>query len=389
VKRVIDVDVLVIGCGMAGLVAARKISESNLSTMIVSTGLGSTVLSSGTIDLIGYFDGGEVRKPIETLDEFISQNPSHPYAIVGKERILKAFREFNEKYDSFTRYEGNLEKNMTLLTPLGLFKPTLLAQSSMIAGARENLEGSKVLVVGFRNLLNHTPALIAKSLKENWGIDADYIKLDRSETQPVQLALLMESNSEDIIKKLNEYNLGSYDYLALPPVLGIRRTGEILSEFENGFGAKAFEIMSFPPSVPGLRLQQLLEQPCVQNGVEIRLGWRVIEIKTAKQGCQIQVVEDDSKNEIFSKAVIIATGQIMRDEINITSENNFQGSINPQILEYLKTDEEMRLIYEGKSFENIFVAGSALSEKNMTGLGTPISTGFASATEVINYLRGN
>ncbi|WXG40442.1 MAG: FAD-binding protein [Candidatus Freyarchaeum deiterrae] len=385
----IDVDVLIIGCGMAGLVAARKISESNLSTMIVSTGLGSTVLSSGTIDLIGYFDGGEVRKPIETLDEFISQNPSHPYAVVGRERVLKAFQEFNEKYDSFIRYEGNLEKNMTLLTPLGLFKPTLLAQSSMIAGKRENLEGSKVLVVGFRNLLNHTPALIAKSLKENWGIDADYIKLDRSETQPVQLALLLETNREDIIKNLNEYNLGNYDYLAFPPVLGIRQTGEILSEFEDSLGAKVFETMSFPPSVPGLRLQQLLEHPCIQNGVEIRLGWRAIEIKTIKQGCQTQVAEDDNRQEISSKAVIVATGQIMRDEINITSEKNFQGSINPQILEYLNTDKEMRLIYEGKSFEHVFVAGSALSEKNMTGLGTPLSTGYASATEVINYLRRN
>jgi glycerol-3-phosphate dehydrogenase subunit B len=388
-KRMIDVDVLIIGCGMAGLVAARKTSESKLSTMISSTGLGSTVLSSGTIDLIGYFNDGEVRKPIETLNEFISQNPNHPYAIVGRERILKAFQEFNEKYNSFTRYEGNLEKNMTLLTPLGLFKPTLLAQSSMIAGTRENLEGSKVLVAGFRNLVNHTPALIAKSLKENWGIDANYIKLDRSETQPVQLALLLESNSEDIIKSLNEHNLGSYDYLALPPVLGIRQTGEILSEFEDSLGVKVFETMSFPPSVPGLRLQQLLEQPCIKNSVEIRLRWRAVEIKTTKQGCQTQVVEDDSKHEISSKAVIIATGQIMRDEINMTSEKGSQESINPQILEYLKTDEEMRLIYKGKSFENVFVAGSALSEKNMTGLGTPLSTGFASATEVINYLRRN
>jgi hypothetical protein len=73
----------------------------------------------------------------------------------------------------------------------------------------------------------------------------------------------------------------------------------------------------------------------------------------------------------------------------MTSEKGSQESINPQILEYLKTDEEMRLIYKGKSFENVFVAGSALSEKNMTGLGTPLSTGFASATEVINYLRRN
>lgn len=384
----IDVDVLIIGCGMAGLVAARKISEDRLSTMVIATGLGSTVLSSGTIDLIGYCDDRKGREAIEILDEFISRNPSHPYAIVGRERILKAFQEFNEKYDSFTRYEGNLEENMVLLTPLGLFKPTLLAQFSMVEGRKENLEGSKVLVIGFRNLLNHTPALIAKSLREYWGIDADYIKLDRSESQPVQLAIFLESHSEEIIKSINEYNLGSYDYLALPPILGIRRTREILSEFENSLGAKAFEIMSFPPSVPGIRLQQLLEHPCTKNGVEIRLGWRAVEVKTKKQECQTQVLECDSKCEISSRAVILATGQIIRDEINITSEKNFQFSINPQMLEYQKTDKEMKLTFNGKSLENIFVAGSAISEKNMTGLGASLSTGYASATEVIKHLKG-
>ena len=372
---------------MAGLVAARKISEEKITAMVIATGLGSTVLSSGTVDLIGYFDHRKGRVA-ELLDEFIKHNPSHPYAIVGRERILKAFQEFLKKYDSFIRYEGNLEENMMLLTPLGLFKPTLLAQTSMIEGKKENLEDSKVLVIGFRNLVNHTPALIAKSLKENWGIDADYIKVERNENQPIQLALLLESRSEELIKNINEYNVGSYDYLALPPVVGIRKTKEILSEFENTLGAKAFETMSFPPSIPGLRLQQLLEQPCIQNGVEIRLGWQVMEIKTTKQGCQTQVLENDRKHEISSKAVIIATGQIMRDEINIKNEKSFQGTINPQILEYLKTDKEMKLNLDGKSAENIFVASSALSEKNMMGLGTSLSTGYASATEVIKYLKG-
>lgn len=383
------IDVLVIGCGMAGLVAARKTSEANLSTMVISTGLGSTVLSSGTIDLLGYLDDKEVEKPVEALDEFISRNPAHPYSLVGKQRILEAVKEFKEKYNSFTSYEGDLEKNETLLTPLGLFKPTCLAQSSIVKGTRENLEDSKILVVGFRNLLNHSPALIARSLKENWRIDADHIKLDRSETQPIQLALLMDSHSDEIIKSLKEYNLESYDYLSLPPVLGIRRTNDIIIKLEDALGAKVFETMSFPPSVPGLRLQQLLEQPCIQNGVEIRLGWRVTEINTTKQGCQTKIIENESKHEISSKTVIVATGQIMRDEIGLTGEKAFQGSINAQTLQYLKTDKKLRLLKNGGISENIFVAGSAISERDMIGLGTSLSTGYASALEVINYLKGN
>ncbi|MEM3585815.1 MAG: FAD-binding protein [Candidatus Jordarchaeaceae archaeon] len=383
----IDVDILIIGCGMAGLIAARKISEYKLATMAIATGLGSTVLSSGTLDLIGYYNNRK-SKVAELLDEFISQNPNHPYAIVGRDKVLEALQEFKKKYDSFIKYEGNLEENMMLLTPLGLFKPTLLVQSSMIEGKRENLENSKVLVVGFRNLVNQPPTLIAKSLREKWGIEADYIKIDRRENQPIQLALLFESQSEEIIKSIKDYDLGKYDYLALPPVVGVRRTREILSEIENSLGIKVFEIMSFPPSIPGLRLQQLLEQPCTQNGVEIRLGWRAVEINVTKQGCQTKVLENNNKREISSRAVILATGQIMRDEIKITNGKIGQATINSQIFEYLTTDREMKLILNGKIFENIFVAGSVISEKNMTGLGTSLSTGYAAAKEVIEYLKG-
>jgi glycerol-3-phosphate dehydrogenase subunit B len=384
-----EVDVAVIGCGMAGLVAARKTSEAKLHTMVVASGLGSTVLSSGTIDFLGYFNGRNVKKPLEVLGDFVSRNPRHPYAIVGVERILEAFREFREKYDSFIRYEGNLETNETLLTPLGLFKPTLLAQSSIMRGTRDNLEGSKVLVVGFRHLVNHTPALIARSLREIWGVDADYVKLDRSETQPVPLALLLESNSEDIIKTLNGLNLGSYDYLAFPPVLGLHRTEEIIHEFEDSLGTNVFETMSFPPSVPGLRLQQLLEKPCIENGVEIKLGWQSTEIEDTGKGCKIKIVENDTKQEIWSKAVIIATGQLMSDTISIKGENGFQASLNLQAGEYFKTDRKMRLVFNGKSFKNIFAACSAISENYMTGLGTSLCTGYSSAVEVIKYLRGN
>ncbi|MHA1578419.1 MAG: anaerobic glycerol-3-phosphate dehydrogenase subunit B [Candidatus Freyarchaeota archaeon] len=382
-----DVDVLIIGCGMAGLVAARKTSEAKLSTLVIATGYGSTALSSGTIDLLGYFNGREVSKPMDTLDKFMKQNPNHPYTVVGAERILRAFREFREKYDSFITYEGSLEKNESLLTPLGLFKPTCLAQSSIMRGTRENLRDSKVLVAGFRNLSNHTPALIARSLRENWAIEADYIKLDRKEIQPIQLALLLEFHSDEIIKTLSKHSLGGYDCLALPPVLGIRRTAEIVSEFEDALGMRVFETMSFPPSIPGLRLQQLLEQPCAQNGVEIRLGWRAVKIKTSDQGCQTKAIENGDERIISSKAVILATGQVMRDEISVASEKNFQGTTN-SILEYQVIDDRFRLVKNGESFENIFVAGSALSETNMTGLGVSLSTGYATAVEAIKFLRG-
>ena len=53
-----DYDVLVIGGGMAGLVAGISAAESGASVLVVRKGEGATTMSSGAIDIAGYMVGG-------------------------------------------------------------------------------------------------------------------------------------------------------------------------------------------------------------------------------------------------------------------------------------------------------------------------------------------
>ena len=53
----IETDVLIIGGGMAGLVAGITAAQAGTNTIIVRKGQGATVDSSGAIDIAGYLPG--------------------------------------------------------------------------------------------------------------------------------------------------------------------------------------------------------------------------------------------------------------------------------------------------------------------------------------------
>lgn len=62
-----EFDVVVVRCGAAGLMSAYELAKRNISVLIVSKGLGATAMSSGTIDLVGYFQAVCSWKTLWTL----------------------------------------------------------------------------------------------------------------------------------------------------------------------------------------------------------------------------------------------------------------------------------------------------------------------------------
>ncbi|MHA1832917.1 MAG: FAD-dependent oxidoreductase, partial [Candidatus Baldrarchaeia archaeon] len=79
-----EFDVVVIGCGAAGLMSAYELSKRNNSVLVVSRGLGATAMSSGTIDLMGYFPSGKfVETPMDAVKKIAEKYPQHPYGVLG------------------------------------------------------------------------------------------------------------------------------------------------------------------------------------------------------------------------------------------------------------------------------------------------------------------
>ena len=78
-------DVVVVGLGLAGLVAGVTAAKEGARTLVVGKGYGTTHFRSGTLDVLGYVDGHPVTSPADALDGFARAHAEHPYAHAASE----------------------------------------------------------------------------------------------------------------------------------------------------------------------------------------------------------------------------------------------------------------------------------------------------------------
>jgi len=130
-------DAVVIGGGMAGLTAGTRLAQSGAKVAVLAKGHGSTHLSPGTIDVLGYTPG-RVTSPQDSMARLISERPDHPYALVGADAVSESLQWFadcaaNGPLPSYG-YVGGLERNLLLPTAMGVLRPSALVPSTMAGG---------------------------------------------------------------------------------------------------------------------------------------------------------------------------------------------------------------------------------------------------------------
>ena len=188
-------DVLVIGGGMAGLVAGTIASENGLDTLVLRTGQSATAYSSGAIDIIGYPPEGLALKeylpdieipfktPSEGLQAILSLFPFHPYGIVGfqtnEDRIVEfVIAQVKESISwlkerlagTCAALTGEFERNIYPITVLGTTKPTCLIQETMWSETLNSDTDNVLIFAGFRghaefNALSTTRAYLENQLR--------------------------------------------------------------------------------------------------------------------------------------------------------------------------------------------------------------------------------
>ncbi|MCI0477445.1 MAG: FAD-dependent oxidoreductase, partial [Anaerolineales bacterium] len=77
-------ELIVIGAGLAGLIAAYTATRAGKQVKIVAKGLGATHWHAGSIDVLGYYPNSAtpVERPLETIRGLTRAHPHHPYAIL-------------------------------------------------------------------------------------------------------------------------------------------------------------------------------------------------------------------------------------------------------------------------------------------------------------------
>jgi glycerol-3-phosphate dehydrogenase subunit B len=302
-------DVIVIGAGLAGLVAANRHAHAGRRTLLLAKGQGTLHWSSGCIDL---WPGVQPQAAISQLA------PPHPYALCGPDPLQAAI----SWLQSATRaagypLAGAPTSNLYLPTALGTWRPTALAPHSMIAAERNVLADGPVLVAGFRELRDFYPPMLAARLNQQ-GIAAQGHYLTMPPTKrtldfnTVQLARLFEQPDfrADIGRQLRALR-GDARAILLPAVLGIKGTLAIVAELQASSGALIAEVPTMPTNVPGLRLYELLVAAFEAAGGRIQLTAEVVG--GAWDGPTLQAVSSTAaarEQQHHAEQFVLATGGI-------------------------------------------------------------------------------
>ena len=249
---------VVIGAGLAGLVAANRLLDAGRTVTVVAKGVGGMVLSQGTIDVLGQLDG-RVERPFDAFDALPD---GHPYRTLDADHVRGSLRWLRELVD----LEGDLETNLLLPTAVGALRPTLLAPPSL-AGA-DARRATSFAVVGARQL-KHSPADLLAGNLDRTEVDGRHLRATSSwisfeprpgEEDPTTVHF---ANALDDPAALDRFAqqvaaaAGDADVVLVPGVVGRNDRG-LWARFRQRVARPVAEVSMQPPNIPGLRLGEAL-----------------------------------------------------------------------------------------------------------------------------------
>jgi glycerol-3-phosphate dehydrogenase subunit B len=281
-------DAIVIGAGTAGLTAGARLAEGGARVCVLAKGVGSTHLAPGTIDVLGYAPE-RVSEPGTALRDFTSAHPDHPYALVGFDVVTEAASWFRSCVEAGPlpgyRYVGDLQRNLLLPSAIGALRPSALVPETMAGGDAEASE--RVCVVGMRQLRDFHAALCAANLTRA-GIAARAVETELEVQRADENALGLARRFDDPAWRAGfaarlAIALQADERVGLPAMLGVRDPHGAWSDLEHRLGRRVFEIPTLPPSVPGMRLFEILRAALRRAGGRLVMGAEVVGVERSGQ----------------------------------------------------------------------------------------------------------
>jgi len=398
-------DLIVIGMGLSGLMAAKTAAEAGQKVLIVGKGMGSLCLFSNTVDLLGTLP--KTIKVKEGLSQWVKDHPNHPYSKVGLERIEESLSSFLSLFLPPYSFQSVGDGNCLIPTGAGTFRPTYLVSNTMVAGT--SLKEGDGLIVGFKGFKDFYVNYVADRLRCR-GVTLTLSEASHQEITATALARLMEQESfrETVGREIKKH-LGAETRVGLPAVLGVRDSCKVKKGLEEIIGAEIFEIPILPPSIPGMRIFNRFKEWLIQRGVTFLLGYSISKATLEGKRCEgIEVLHLPVTTFYSADRYILATGRLIGGGLVAGDErisepifslpvvqpksredwfgNSFFNNLPHPVHEAgIVTDSSFRPTNENGNpiLENVWAAGSILAhhhcidEKSREGI--EISTGYTAA----------
>lgn len=311
-------ELLVIGAGMAGMAAALFAARRGIDTILVGES-SEIIFASGLMDLMGVHPLAQKRvwhDPWAAIRRLCRDLPAHPYAHIPEAGIRRALETvFSFLESAGLRYFRRPQRNCRVLTALGSEKITYGVPRTMAAGVQVLERKKPCRIVDIQGLKGFSSRLIVRARHRSWpGMDAARIVFpgmqDRTEVYAEQMARALEvpRQREELARVLAPHVKG-VAAVGMPAIFGMYHSDAVCRDLEQCLGVPLFEIPTFPPCVPGLRLKEAFERRLPELGVRLITGKRVVSADVSQSNGFAFGVGDDLS--VAADAAVLASGRFL------------------------------------------------------------------------------
>jgi anaerobic glycerol-3-phosphate dehydrogenase len=317
----VKTDVLVLGQGAAGLLAATLLAQRGIEVSVVGAGASATSLSSGCISFVrddvleddeGQVDLETLSKSVYPFNEMIEAND------LDFQDTVSGVSEFIGRHlaDQGLEMSDNLFHVHRLITNAGTIYQCSLAPIPVHAGGLRNLGGRSTALVGFEGMGDLDPEMAARMLKaagrgtfRPHRFSLPFLK-GRRNVAAIEAATMMgrDGSIDDLataIGEVGEENVG------LPPLFNLTGYQKGMARLRRRTGRNVFEVVT-PLSLPGLRFQEALERMAASAGCVMLRGRRVEAIKVEGRRLTQATLNTPTRSQTMRfNSLVVATGDLV------------------------------------------------------------------------------
>jgi glycerol-3-phosphate dehydrogenase subunit B len=318
-------DFVIIGAGLSGLFAGCLAARRGNKTLILARGLGGTHVGAGTIDVLsGDPSALEAR----------AASPDHPYGLVGVHALQAALDELKTICaEAGYPLHGDLKSNLRLPTAAGAIRQTCLAPETMIAGDLD-LDSPFALadLPGFRDFNAKLAVANLQSLVSTHQLSVIPLPLPHfpahRDSHATDLALLFDrvDYRARLIVEWKPLLKDAPKRIGLPAILGLEHALEAKRHLDSSLGVELFEIPILPPSVPGMRLFNVLRDDFQRHSGRLIVG-PTVRGRLEERRATVTADMNGRKRDYEAEAIILATGGFLNGGLTGEFEGTVQESV--------------------------------------------------------------
>jgi len=410
-------DTIIIGGGLTGFTCALTLAKAGQNTALITAGQSTLHFNSGSIDLLGYDEQGQiVDQPLTAIAHLSSE---HPYHKVGDVAKLAAEAQALLAEVGLTM-DGTAQQNHYRLSPMGVSKPAWLTLPGLVQSAdARTLPWQKVTFVNIAGFLDIPTEFLVDSIRRK-GTDVELKRfttpeLEQARRSPSEMRATNVAkvlSDEQALRKVAEaINALQADgeVILLPAVLGIANA-ETEAGLEQLINLPVRFVATMPPSVPGIRIQTRLRQSYQQAGGMFSASDTVTGGTFDQNRLRYIETENMPDERFYADNFVLATGSFQSRGLM----SNYQGVFEPifgldvdasdkrtewtgayvydaqPYMKYgVRTDKDLLTFRKDNKIENLYAAGSVLSGHNSLKLadatGVDMLTALQVAHNILNH----